>query len=143
MCRALPLPPHRPPGRRAGHRWDVGLMRIRPNPRDGERRAVTSAERSRFAFARPARNLSRPLSGSRAVLAPDGSAAHAVLADVKAQRMSLWSSSGAQVVLDIPIYFAGFDQPASRFVPGGPVFDLAWRGGTTLLTRTALVRGTG
>src|SRR5207245_5383807 len=78
-----------------------------------------------------------PLSGSRAVLAPDGSAAHAVLADVKAQRMSLWSSSGAQVVLDIPIYFAGFDQPASRFVPGGPLFDLEWRGGTTLLHRPA------
>src|SRR5438105_14906658 len=101
-----------------------------------------------------------PLSGSRAVLAPDGSAAHAVLADVKAQRMSLWSSSGAQVALDIPflgdvgivswspdarhlaivpdtdrvdaIYFAGFDQPASRFVPGGLVFDLEWRGADEL-----------
>ncbi|TMG56944.1 MAG: hypothetical protein E6H84_01480 [Chloroflexi bacterium] len=33
-------------------------------------------------------SLPAPLSGSRAVLAPDGSAAHAVLADVKAQRMS-------------------------------------------------------
>jgi len=105
-------------------------------------------------------SLPAPLSGSRAVLAPDGSAAHAVLADVKAQRMSLWSSSGAQVALDIPflgdvgivswspdarhlaivpdtdrvdaIYFAGFDQPASRFVPGGLVFDLEWRGADEL-----------
>src|SRR5438309_774072 len=84
----------------------------------------------------------------------------AVRADVKAQRMSLWSSSGAQVALDIPflgdvgivswspdarhlaivpdadrvdaIYFAGFDQPASRFVPGGLVFDLEWRGADEL-----------
>src|SRR5438105_14906656 len=52
-----------PLGRRAGHRWDVGLMRILPDPRDGERRAVTSPERSRFAFARPARDLSRSAFG--------------------------------------------------------------------------------
>ena len=39
-------------------RRDIPLVRIRPYPRDRERRAITGAERSRFAVARAARHLS-------------------------------------------------------------------------------------
>jgi hypothetical protein len=104
---------------------------------------------------------------TRAVLGADGTSLTALLADVTAKQMILWSSSGALVPLEIPftdfgevewspnglrlavipgldrataIYLAGFDQKASRFAPGGFVFGPRWRSPSELTFMSASSR---
>ena len=104
---------------------------------------------------------------TRAVLDADGTSVRALLADVAAKQMSMWSSSGHLVPLEIPfsdfgvvewspnglrlavipglerataIYLAGFDETASRFAPGGFVFGARWRGPSELTFMSASSR---